>query len=399
MKTIFKIAILLLAFVACDSDDTITTEITKTNLAGHAQKGPFNNGATVTVSELDDNLSPTGKNYYTEIFSDQGSFALNDIELVSPYVEIMVNGFYFNEVSGENSLAPLTLSTITKIDGSSNVNVNIISSLEKNRVKHLVKGGLEFEKAKKQAESEILKIFNIDESIRHAEYLDITQQGQDDAILLAISSLMQGQRTTSELSELIANMSLDLKTDGKLDDSDLQTTLINHAQYIRPNKIKENLISKYSSSNNSIQLPQFETYIQSFINKSEFTSTGLITYPQSGKHGINLLALDTTGIIDLKPNTYSLRAIPSTPGTVKVVIHFFDYDDIQNNENGWIINPLGSGWNPVWLDIENIIMEFTDAERQNDLDCKIELRDHLNAEIFLYEYDFSTPSKVMKIRW
>src|SRR5690606_27384587 len=111
--------------------------------------------------------------------------------------------------------------------------------------------------AKKQTKIEILKKITIDKCICNTKCRCKSQQGQDDAILLAISSLMQGQRTTSELSELIANMSLDLKTDGKLDDSDLQTTLINHAQYIRPNKIKENLISKYSSSNNSIQLPQF----------------------------------------------------------------------------------------------------------------------------------------------
>jgi len=115
-----------------------------------------------------------------------------------------------------------------------------LSSLEKTRIEKLVAEGLSFAEAKKKALAEILAIFSLNKSdIQSSEMLDINKSGDDNAILLAISTILQGYRSDAELSELLANMSADISTDGKLDSEVLGTALISHARFLNPSKIRE----------------------------------------------------------------------------------------------------------------------------------------------------------------
>ena len=77
--------------------------INLTTLGGKAQKGPFNNGTAINVAELTNTLSPTGRNFSSAITDNTGRFAIANVQLESPYVELRANGFYFNEVSNEIS--------------------------------------------------------------------------------------------------------------------------------------------------------------------------------------------------------------------------------------------------------------------------------------------------------
>jgi hypothetical protein len=43
------------------------------------------------------------------------------------------------------------------------------------------------------------------------DLLDTSQTGEDNAILLAISLIIQGFRTESELTDLLANISTDIR--------------------------------------------------------------------------------------------------------------------------------------------------------------------------------------------
>ena len=47
-----------------------------------------------------------------------------------------------------------------------------------------------------------------------SEYLDISQPGDKNAILLAISVILQGYLSVAELSELLANITTDIREDG-----------------------------------------------------------------------------------------------------------------------------------------------------------------------------------------
>ena len=78
----------------------------------------------------------------------------------------------------------------------------------------MVLKGTSFSQAKAQAEKEILKIFAVNNTIAAFENLDISKNTEGDAILLAISAILQGTHTVAQLTELLAKISLDIKEDG-----------------------------------------------------------------------------------------------------------------------------------------------------------------------------------------
>src|SRR5664279_2594409 len=99
----------IIAFLTSCKKDNNSSQATIQNVIGYAQKGPFINGSSVTVYDLQSDLSPTGKSYNAQITDDKGSFELNAITLSSNYINLRADGFYFNEISGLKSAAQITL--------------------------------------------------------------------------------------------------------------------------------------------------------------------------------------------------------------------------------------------------------------------------------------------------
>jgi hypothetical protein len=101
----------------------------------------------ITVYELDSNLLQTGKAFIGTIDDNTGTFNVRG-NVVSPYVELSAVGYYFNEVSGSLSTAPLTLQALSDLNDNSSVNVNLMTHLEKKRVEYLIDAGSTFTTAK-----------------------------------------------------------------------------------------------------------------------------------------------------------------------------------------------------------------------------------------------------------
>lgn len=262
----------------------------KVSIVGTIQKGPFIQGSVITVLELDELLKPTGRTFQTTVQNNSGSFQLEDIELESQYVQLKADGFYFNETFGELSKAQLTLLGIADVSSTNSININLLTHLERGRIQQLIGQGLSFEEAKTQAQQEILNVFSIVLSeIRGSELLDISQANDDNAVLLAISIIMQGYRSEAELSELLAMMIMDLEPDGNLDDRNLQSKLINQAHLLQPDEIRSNLENRYTDLGISFELPDFEKYLTMFIENSGYEITNLISYPINGIYGNNIL--------------------------------------------------------------------------------------------------------------
>jgi len=95
------------------------------------QKGPFLNGTSIGIYELNDDYFPTGKVYSSQIVDNSGTFQLKNVSLVSQYVQLKADGYYYNEITGQNSNSPITLYALTDIKDKASVNVNILSNLEK----------------------------------------------------------------------------------------------------------------------------------------------------------------------------------------------------------------------------------------------------------------------------
>lgn len=319
LKYTIILTVLSVLLFACEENTDSPDEIAVAELTGFVQKGPFNNGTSIQVSELTNDFVQTGKSFSSRIIDNSGTFEIKSLKLKSEYVELMASGFYFNEVSGENSVAQLTLYALSDITDKTNLNINVLSHLEKPRVEYLISQGKTFDEAKKQAQQELLAVFEIEKpDITVSEQLDISKAGDDNAILLAVSVILQGYRTVAELSELMANMITDMRQDGTLDSKELGNALINHASVLNLSDVRINLEAKYSEMGVDSDLPDFETHVKHFIETTDFEITGLVTYPEFSDYGENILFGDKNTF--QADNNYSMAADIPLGGSLKIVL-------------------------------------------------------------------------------
>ena len=409
MKKYSTFLVLLILSTNCSkqessSENTVqedpVTYLKKESVTGHVQKGPFISGTGIFISELNEDLSQTGKWYNTSVSSNEGTFEIENIQFISDYVAFKANGFYFNEVLGKKSDAPIDLYALSDLSDNSTVNINLLSHLEKARVEYLVSDGMDFASAKETAQSEILDIFGFAfGDAENSEALNFLQNGPNNAQLLAISILLQGYRTEAELTELLSTISLDLKEDGVLDNTALGSQIMNHAPYLKSSEILGNIQQKLSELGIDSNLPDFGEYLDGFIENAGYPITHpMIQYPETGEHGPNLLALPS-GEYNLEAgDVYSVRAIVTKPVRFKLKLHRnvdeFNLRLALYNVDGWQNHFIGS------YDSEY----YDDLTREDDnLDGKLELiygnGDGGSFTCTVYENNEETPLKTITVSW
>ena len=209
----------------CDpSDEGCAVQMDDVELSGVSQKGPFVSGTDVTAYELENgkSLKQTGKTFGGKIENQDGSFNIRTVKLKSSFAYLVADGFYRNEVTGKNSIATIKLRALTNLDGRSTANINLVTHLEYDRVQRLVtKDNKSVIEAKRAAEKALFAAFNIDNTgfKGFAEDLNIFKEGDGNAALLAVSAMLQGDRDESQLTALLASLSVDLGDNGIWDDS------------------------------------------------------------------------------------------------------------------------------------------------------------------------------------
>lgn len=313
---------LLCVVSVCDNDSisplrssaTVTVDVIDVpfkiiDIEGFVQKGPFIAGSYITISELDSDLQPTGRVFSTSISDNSGRFILPDVDLESNYLNLRADGYYFNERTGNLSEAPLTLNCLVDVTDLESFNINVLSHLEKDRSITLMNDGMSFAEAKVQAKNDILEVFgftSVEEL--HSEQLDIASSGEDNAILLAISVILQGNRTTGDFSELISQFSLDIREDGTLDNNSIGTALINGVNYANLEEIRHFIEQRYDVLGIEYVIPDFETYVNQFIEQTTFEATNQLIFPEFGTYGKNVLFPDIDTVEDnqLNDKYYSL---------------------------------------------------------------------------------------------
>ena len=253
--------------------DSEKVAISLDSLVGVTQKGPFLKGSTVYLYELSDGrtLKQTSGNFTSNIARDDGRYKFLARDLVSQYAMVVVDGYYRNEVTGVSSNAPIRLKAITDMRKRNSVNVNLLTHLEFERVYHLVTRGdkdgkkLTVKQAKRQAQQEILNLFHmaLGDAV-DAEDMDVFGASDADAALLAISILLQGDRTESELMALLSEISTDIAEDGKWDDLQVKTELVDWAMMMDAQRMLAKFRSNVEGWNLSPAVPQFEKFIRNF---------------------------------------------------------------------------------------------------------------------------------------
>lgn len=202
-----------------------TVEVSKAvALTGVAQKGPFVAGSEISVYTLvgSEGIGEKGVTIGNVVTEDDGSYSVDGVSL-STRVGVSVNGLYHEELRPEVAPYKLTLRAVAELGGSqANVNVNVATELEYDRVDYLLRNNPEmtFDEAKKQAQKEVFGAFGIDASgFANSENLNILGSGEGDAALLAVSMIIETVRKYGGyLPDFLKSLSSDILEDGVMDD-------------------------------------------------------------------------------------------------------------------------------------------------------------------------------------
>jgi len=172
-------------------------------ISGRVEKGSFVKGSILFINELDSNLAQTGRSFNTLITDNLGSFELKVKNLKGKFCRVLADGFFYHEVLNRNSTSRIALTGLVKIDSGEIINVNILTHLEQPRVEHLLEQGIPYDSAKEQALTEVLNAFGITSpGISRSEKVTLIGPNEKNNILLALSTLIVGFRTESEITEL-----------------------------------------------------------------------------------------------------------------------------------------------------------------------------------------------------
>lgn len=257
-------------FAACSStDDTrVSGGVSEdagfvADVAGVAQKGPFVKGAAVTVRGIDcKTLEFTDQIFEGAIKSDRGDFALDSIALDSSCAVIEVTGKYLNEVTGKKTDGELTLRALTDLKDRENVNVNLLTNLEYERVMYLVKEkDKTLAKAKAQAEKEVLAAFDIKDEVGEFENLDIFKSGDGNAALLAVSVMMQGDADAAGLAKRLDKFEDSFAESGEWKDSETKKAIAEWTAEASANGELETIRKNIEGLDYADEIPAFEKYI------------------------------------------------------------------------------------------------------------------------------------------
>jgi 6-phosphogluconolactonase len=269
-------------------------------LDGRVQKGPFAIGSTIVVSELDAGLAPTGQVYFVQTRDALGNFDVSS-GVDSNLVEIVGNGYYVEELTGQVSSSTISLRSVANLDISTSPTVNVLTTLEKQRLATLVSQGQTYTAADSQARSEVLAVFGIDASKVGAfsalYQMRIDGSSDADAVLLAVSSILSqaasdaarlnGTSPTAELSSLIDGIAAELAATGTLANPVIRASIASASAELDLAQVRRNLESWYSGHGAPLTAPAFEEWVD---------QSGSGTLPQRRVPIATLAFADVTGV-------------------------------------------------------------------------------------------------------
>ena len=275
MRSIVAMFLVTLFLAACGDDnknaggtveDGEVVAIVDKTISGVSQKGPFVNGSSVTVQELNGKtLAQTGLGFEGKIKNDLGEFSVKVNKLESQYALLKANGYYRNEVTGDKSKGQVTLYALTDLSNRDEVNVNLLTHLAYERSLYLATvDTLSVAKAKKQAEAEIFKSFGIEGNFAAAEDLNIFGADDQSAALLAVSILMQSDLSEGDFSERLADYAADIESDGIWNDAKTATEIADWASNRSLTGTLTAIRNNIAGWGLSADVPAFESYVNNF---------------------------------------------------------------------------------------------------------------------------------------
>lgn len=242
----------------------------RVRVSGNAQKGPLVAGSSVNVFGLDAELEPTGTVFPSQTEDSLGSFDVS-VNLTEELVEVVAQGPFYDEMTGKLSETSIVLRALAAATPDTDLRVNLLTTASKNRIRHLVRQGQEFDAAVARGEREVLSAFGIeDDSLQAFTAMDITGSTASDAALIALSAILlqyaadhsdsEGEKV-AQLGLAVTKLASDLEEDGVLDDAGFRRDIATAAVRLDVAAVTSNLEEIYSELGQSISVPSIKPFV------------------------------------------------------------------------------------------------------------------------------------------
>ena len=261
MKKYILIALSVLA-VACEKNPSDEPFKGTFKVSGTVEKGPFVQGSTINMQTMDDKLHPTGKTFMENIKDDAGTFDFGSLEFDTPYAKITATGYFFNEVTGELSKGMINLNALVDLSDKSSVNVNLLTHLKSQRIHKLIDEGNTFKAAASQAQAELMGAFGLQKYAgKDVSQFSITSGTDEAAALIAVSAIIQVDRSEASMTEFISKLTNEFGANGYFSDATKQT-IAGSVDKVRSqlDAISKNIIGRYESIGKTVSVKPLKYY-------------------------------------------------------------------------------------------------------------------------------------------
>ena len=306
------------------NDNIVTPNHQTYDIRGKVEKGPFISGSEISIQPMNDKLQVLGNMFNTSITDDLGNFQLGSKEFTAPFAEIIANGYFFNEVSGELSNGTLSLRALVDLSKSESINVNILTHLKYARIKNLVKAGKSFSDANSQAQKELFEAFGLGSlGDQDASSFSIIAGTDESAALIAISSLLLLNRTEAALTEYLARLSEDFGKNGCFSDNlkkQINEDKIELAEHL--SDIADNIVERYESLGISVSVKELSHFFDwdndgvagnEFLKSDEEITLEPSTLNVPNEGGIFSVKIESPIAVYLEPQMDDGYLLPMAP--------------------------------------------------------------------------------------
>ncbi|EHH1245912.1 hypothetical protein J7H98_003489 [Vibrio parahaemolyticus] len=232
---------------------------------GAVQKGPLQPGSVVTAYELNQDLEKTDTSYTTQIEDYEGNYSMNE-RFNTPYVELVAQGDYFNELTGKSD-EQMRMSAFVDMNATTQVNFNVATAAMKASIMAKVQAGQTFDKAVNETTSALLSLYSYDP----AQWADdinfynvnLSNAGDTSTVLLVISASTLTMATENGLTleqqiEKIGQILLDPKS---VQFEEMKQALTQYSLALYKTAAYENTQKYYADNGLDFDIPHVDYFI------------------------------------------------------------------------------------------------------------------------------------------
>ncbi|MDS1790009.1 hypothetical protein [Vibrio parahaemolyticus] len=232
---------------------------------GAVQKGPLQPGSVVTAYELNQDLEKTDTSYTTQIEDYEGNYSMNE-RFNTPYVELVAQGDYFNELTGKSD-EQMRMSAFVDMNATTQVNFNVATAAMKASIMAKVQAGQTFDKAVHETTSALLSLYSYDP----AQWADdinfynvnLSNAGDTSTVLLVISASTLTMATENGLTleqqiEKIGQVLLDPKS---VQFEEMKQALTQYSLALYKTAAYENTQKYYADNGLDFDIPHVDYFI------------------------------------------------------------------------------------------------------------------------------------------